>query len=72
LASIRRRGYATSVDELEMGLTLLGVDVAPRTSQSRVVASVGIMGPRSRIRSPFRSELDAIRRCAAQIAEVDW
>jgi IclR family transcriptional regulator, acetate operon repressor len=72
LSTIRQRGYAASVDELETGLTLIGVDIPPRTPHSTAVASVGIMGPTSRIVSPYRSELRAIRQCAAQIAEIDW
>jgi DNA-binding IclR family transcriptional regulator len=72
LIAIRRRGYATSVDELEMGLTLLGVDVPSGDPISRVVASVGIMGPTSRIVAPYTAELEAIRHCAAGIAELDW
>jgi DNA-binding IclR family transcriptional regulator len=72
LAGIRERGYATSVDELEMGLTLIGMDVPVRHENTSVVASVGIMGPTSRIAAPYRSELRAIQSCVRDISGVDW
>ena len=46
LAGIRRAGYATTVDELEPGLT--GV-AAPVRARGRVVAALGISGPTSRL-----------------------
>lgn len=45
-ASIRRRGYAVTVDELEVGLTGIA---APVTSDGAVVAAIGLSGPTSRL-----------------------
>jgi DNA-binding IclR family transcriptional regulator len=47
LATIRRRGYATTVDELEVGLT--GVATPVRDRSGRVIAALGISGPTSRL-----------------------
>ncbi|MBK9476624.1 MAG: IclR family transcriptional regulator [Tetrasphaera sp.] len=46
LVGIRDRGYATTVDELEVGLT--GV-AAPVTRDGVVVAALGLSGPTSRL-----------------------
>ncbi|WP_067430273.1 IclR family transcriptional regulator [Nocardioides jensenii] len=43
----RRRGYATTVDELEIGLT--GVAAAVRGADGTVIASLGISGPSQRL-----------------------
>lgn len=73
LAVVRRRGYAASVDELEVGLAMVGVDVVPaRVPEPRFVASVGVMGPSGRIKAPFERELAAIRRCASALADLAW
>jgi DNA-binding IclR family transcriptional regulator len=72
LDRVRDCGYATSVDELEMGLTLIGMDVPPDPTDASVVASVGLMGPSSRITSPYTRELDAIRACVREISQIDW
>ncbi|MGI8531262.1 MAG: IclR family transcriptional regulator [Geodermatophilaceae bacterium] len=47
LASVRRRGYASTVDELELGLT--GVAVPVRDREGQVVAALGISGPTARL-----------------------
>lgn len=44
--SIRRRGYAVTVDELEVGLTGIA---APIFSSGGVVAALGLSGPTSRL-----------------------
>jgi DNA-binding IclR family transcriptional regulator len=46
-AVARRRGYAVTVDELEVGLT--GVAVPVRDVHDEVVAALGISGPTSRL-----------------------
>lgn len=46
LDGIREKGYATTVDELELGLT--GV-AAPVTKDGAVVAALGLSGPTSRL-----------------------
>jgi DNA-binding IclR family transcriptional regulator len=47
LTTVRRRGYATTVDELEVGLT--GVAVPVRDRDGRVVAALGLSGPTARL-----------------------
>ena len=44
---VARRGYASTVDELEIGLTGLGVPV--RGSQGEVIAALGVSGPSPRL-----------------------
>jgi DNA-binding IclR family transcriptional regulator len=46
-ALARRRGYAVTVDELEVGLT--GVAAPVRDARDEVVAALGISGPTSRL-----------------------
>lgn len=47
LVTARRRGYACTVDELEVGLTGVAVPVSSREGQ--VVAALGISGPTARL-----------------------
>lgn len=47
LAQVVRRGYASTVDELEIGLT--GVSAPVRGSTGEVVAALGISGPSPRL-----------------------
>lgn len=47
LAQVARRGYASTVDELEIGLT--GVSAPVRGSGGEVVAALGISGPSPRL-----------------------
>ncbi|QIX25201.1 IclR family transcriptional regulator [Nocardioides sp. JQ2195] len=49
LDKARRRGFATTVDELEIGLTGLAVPV--RGVDGAVIAALGISGPTQRLRS---------------------
>jgi DNA-binding IclR family transcriptional regulator len=46
-AAARKRGYAVTVDELEVGLT--GIAVPVRGAHDEVVAALGISGPTSRL-----------------------
>ena len=46
-AQVARRGYAFTVDELESGLTGVGVPV--RGSQGEVIAALGVSGPSPRL-----------------------
>lgn len=48
LAQVRRRGYAVTVDELELGLTGLA---APIDGPRGVVAALGVSGPTARLKS---------------------
>jgi DNA-binding IclR family transcriptional regulator len=47
LVEVRRRGWAASLDELELGLTAVAAPV--RTVDSSVVAAVSVSGPTNRI-----------------------
>lgn len=47
LARVRIRGYASTVDELELGLT--GVAVPVRDRDGQVIAALGISGPTARL-----------------------
>ena len=47
LAEVRRRGYAATVDELEVGLTAVAVPVRGRDGE--VVAALGVSGPTARL-----------------------
>jgi len=67
LAEVRRRGYATAVEELEAGLTAVAAPV--RNAEGRVVASVSASGPSFRItadRVPAVAAL--VRQAAAEIS----
>jgi len=65
LAGIRRRGYATTVDELEPGLT--GV-AAPVRAHGRVVAALGISGPTSRLAGDLASTGTLVATHAAALS----
>jgi DNA-binding IclR family transcriptional regulator len=71
LDDVRARGFAQSVDELELGLSMVGVDV-PAGGSRGAVASVGVMGPTSRILPRLDEAVAAAREAAAAIAEIDW
>jgi IclR family transcriptional regulator, acetate operon repressor len=47
LAEVRRRGYAATVDELEVGLTAVAVPVRGRDGE--VAAALGVSGPTARL-----------------------
>ena len=47
LVEVRRRGWAASLDELELGLAAVGAPV--RTVDGTVVAAVSVSGPTSRV-----------------------
>jgi IclR family acetate operon transcriptional repressor len=55
LETIRRRGYATAVDELELGLAAIGAPV--RGARGDVVAALSISGPTLRITPARIAEL---------------
>jgi hypothetical protein len=66
LRRVRRLGYAETVDELEEGLSSIGVAVGP--SLGSTLVSVGISGPTSRLTARRRRRLvPVIRACAARI-----
>ena len=63
LAEVRRRGFATAVDELEAGLTAIAAPV--RDAEGTVIASVSASGPSFRIPAPRIPALAAAVRHAA-------
>ncbi|MFV0459412.1 MAG: IclR family transcriptional regulator [Actinomycetales bacterium] len=63
LALVRRRGYAVTIDELEVGLTGIGAAVLDR---DRAVAAIGISGPTARL----QSRVDQIGRLLVEQADT--
>ena len=63
LAEVRRRGFATAVDELEAGLTAIAAPV--RDAEGTVIASVSASGPSFRIPAARIPALAAAVRHAA-------
>jgi DNA-binding IclR family transcriptional regulator len=72
LAGVRRRGYATAVEELEAGLTAIAAPV--RDATGRVIASISASGPSFRIPAERIPALaGAIRRAAADVSRrLGW
>ena len=70
LALIAQRGYACSVDELEVGLSMIGVDV-PNVAGRGAVASIGIMGPTSRVMPAIDETLATLRHAAARLSTTE-
>ena len=72
LDEVRRRGYATAVDELEAGLTAVAAPV--RNAEGVVVASISASGPSFRIPADRIPVLAAsVRRAAAEISRrLGW
>jgi len=72
LASVRRLGFATAVEELEAGLTAIAAPV--RDAEGRVIASVSASGPSFRIpaeRIPVLAT--AVRRAADEVSRrLGW
>jgi DNA-binding IclR family transcriptional regulator len=67
---VRRQGYAESIDELEHGLSSIGVPVEPVVRG--VALSVGVSGPTSRLTARRRREiLPRIRACAKRLGELE-
>jgi DNA-binding IclR family transcriptional regulator len=66
LAEVRRRGYATAVDELEAGLTAIAAPV--RDAGGTVIASISASGPSFRIPAARVEVLAAAVRRAADEA----
>jgi DNA-binding IclR family transcriptional regulator len=64
-ARTRRRGFAVTTDELEVGLT--GIAVPVRGQRGEVVAALGISGPTARL-SASRDEIG--RRLASQATQL--
>ena len=68
LARSRRRGWATTVDELEVGLSGIAVPVfGPR---GQVVGAVGVSGPTARVQVRFDEVGPLLREHAAELTEL--
>ncbi len=67
LRNSRRRGYATTIDELEVGLT--GV-AAPVLIGDRVIAAIGISGPTPRLEERIRDLGALLTEHAEQLADT--
>jgi DNA-binding IclR family transcriptional regulator len=72
LAEVRRRGFATAVDELETGLTAIAAPV--RNAEGAVIASISASGPSFRIPAGRIAALaSAVRRAADEASRrLGW
>jgi DNA-binding IclR family transcriptional regulator len=72
LAQTRQRGYATTVDELEEGLTAVAAPV--RNAEGTVIASISASGPSFRIPAGRIPEIaGAVQRAAGEISRrLGW
>ena len=72
LAEVRRRGYATAVEELEAGLTAIAAPV--RNAEGKVIASISASGPSFRIPADrIPALVGAVRRAAAGVSRrLGW
>jgi len=72
LAEVRRRGFATAVEEFEAGLTAIAAPV--RNAEGAVIASISASGPSFRIPAGRVPALaDAVRRAAAEVSRrLGW
>jgi DNA-binding IclR family transcriptional regulator len=68
LAGCRRRGYATTIDELEVGLT--GVAAPVRGPGGEVIAALGISGPTPRLESRLTQVGRLLKLQAGQLSEL--
>jgi DNA-binding IclR family transcriptional regulator len=72
LAEVRRRGYATAVDELEAGLTAIAAPV--RNAEGTVIASVSASGPSFRLPATrIPAVTTAVRQAADEVSgRLGW
>jgi DNA-binding IclR family transcriptional regulator len=72
LAKVRRRGFATAVEELEAGLSAVAAPI--RNAEGTVIASVSASGPSFRIPADRIGEIaDSVCRAAAEISRrLGW
>ncbi len=72
LAAVRRRGYATAVEELEQGLTAVAAPV--RNAEGQVIASISASGPSFRIpEGRIGAVAGSVRRAAAAVSRrLGW
>jgi DNA-binding IclR family transcriptional regulator len=65
IAKVKQKGYATSYDEVEIGVTALSVPVINYT----VPASITILGPKDRLTPHVMDFLDEMRAKADEISQ---
>jgi DNA-binding IclR family transcriptional regulator len=72
LEDVRERGYATAVDELELGLTAVAAPI--RNTEGMVIASVSASGPSFRLSADrIPGVADAVRDAADEISRrLGW
>lgn len=68
LAAVRRRGYATTVDELELGLS--GVAAPVFDGHGDVVAALGLSGPTARLESTLAAHGRLLKKHGEQITAL--
>jgi DNA-binding IclR family transcriptional regulator len=68
LARTRKRGWATTVDELEVGLS--GVAVPVRGQRDQVVAALGVSGPTARLEGRFGELGRLLRGHALELTQL--
>ena len=68
LAGVRRRGYATTVDELELGLT--GIAAPVRDAHGLVVAALGLSGPTPRLESTLAAHGRLLKEPSEQLTAL--
>ncbi len=67
LKSVQENGYAMDDEELEMGLTCIGVPVFDEAG--RVILAISISGPTSRIHNQVDDIIAKLKRAALQISD---
>ena len=72
LTEVRRRGYATAVEELEEGLTAIAAPV--RNAEGTVIASISASGPSFRMPADRIPDLvSSVRRAAGEVSRrLGW
>lgn len=66
IAKVRERGYATSHDEVEVGVAAISVPVRNYS----VPASITILGPKDRLAPRIMDFLDEVKRKASEVSEA--
>lgn len=73
LEECRERGYAVTMDEIELGLTAVAAPVVTMNARERrVVASISVAGPTVRIPEARIAELGKLMRAASQELGEVW
>lgn len=71
LEQVRQRGYATAVDELELGLTALAAPI--RNAHGDVIASMSVSGPTFRLKHAADQLASLVREAAAEVSlRLGW